>query len=159
MAESIRISVVGSGRTLDATGLERARAVGTEIARAGCVLVCGGLGGTMQAACEGAAGLGGQTIGILPGQDPCRANPFVGCAVATGLGQLRNGLVVMNGHAVIALPGGWGTQSEVALARKSGKPVVCFGWQSPPNDVHMAESAPEAVALVIGLAKTALQLE
>lgn len=107
-----------------------AEAVGTEIARAGAVLVCGGRGGAMEAACRGASQSGGTTVGILPGLDRAEANPHVEIAIPTGLGELRNGLVVRAADAVIAVAGEYGTLSEIAFALKTGTPVVGVGtWE------------------------------
>lgn len=88
------------------------------------MLVCGGLGGVMAAACRGAREAGGTTVGILPGTDRSAANRWVEVAVPTGVGELRNGLVVRAADAVIAVAGGFGTLSEIALALKLGVPVV-----------------------------------
>jgi uncharacterized protein (TIGR00725 family) len=101
-----------------------AEAVGGELARAGAVLVCGGLGGVMEAACRGAHEAGGRTVGILPGADRAAANRFVDVAIPTGLGEARNALVVRSADALVAVGGGYGTLSEIALALKAGKPVV-----------------------------------
>jgi uncharacterized protein (TIGR00725 family) len=106
------------------------------------VLVCGGLGGVMEAACRGAREAGGTTVGILPGVDRGAANRFVDVAIATGLGEARNALVVRAADALIASGGGYGTLSEVALALKAGKRVVGLGsW-----DVEgvVATDSPEA---------------
>jgi uncharacterized protein (TIGR00725 family) len=88
------------------------------------VLVCGGLGGVMEAACRGARRGGGTTVGVLPGLDRRAANPHVDIALSTGLGEARNALVVRAVDAVVAVGGGYGTLSEIALALKGGKPVV-----------------------------------
>ena len=98
--------------------------MGRELAARGAVLVCGGLGGVMEAACRGAKDAGGRTVGILPGTDRAAANPFVDTAIPTGLGEARNALVVRAADALIAVGGGYGTLSEIALALKAGKPVV-----------------------------------
>jgi uncharacterized protein (TIGR00725 family) len=109
------------------------------------VLVCGGLGGAMEAACRGAKAAGGTTVGILPGSDRAAANPFVDVAVPTGLGQGRNLVVVHAADAVVAVGGGYGTLSEIALALRHGKPVVGLGsWEI--EGVLVAASAEEAVA-------------
>jgi uncharacterized protein (TIGR00725 family) len=118
--------------------------VGRELGSRGAVLVCGGLGGVMEAACKGAKDAGGTTIGILPGSDRSAANPYVDFAIPTGLGEARNALVVRSADALIAIGGGYGTLSEVALALKAGKRVVGLGtW-----DVDGVEAAgsPEAAA-------------
>lgn len=120
------VAVIG-GSSADEATLRAAEAVGREIARAGAMLVCGGLGGVMEAACRGAAAAGGLTIGLLPGTDPAAANPAVQVPIPTGLGHFRNFLVVRAAAGVVALPGGSGTLSEAAMARTLGKPVVALG--------------------------------
>lgn len=109
--------------------------------------MCGGLGGVMEAACSGAKGAGGTTVGILPGLDRSEANAYVDVAIATGLGEARNALVVRAADAVIAIGGGYGTLSEVALALKAGKRVVGLGtWDVEGVEaVDSPESAVEAV--------------
>jgi uncharacterized protein (TIGR00725 family) len=101
-----------------------AEAVGDAIARAGAVLVCGGLSGVMEAACRGAAQAGGTTVGLLPGGDRAAANRWLTVAIPTGLGELRNGLLVRAADALVAVGGAYGTLSEVALALKAGVPVL-----------------------------------
>ena len=121
--------MVGPGQ---ATGQELATAeeVGRLLAEEGVVLICGGLGGAMEAACRGAKEAGGTTVGILPGHDRAAANPHVDVAIATGLGEARNALVVRAADALIAVGGGFGTLSEIALGLKSGKPVIGIGsWE------------------------------
>jgi len=125
-----------------------AEAVGRLVAERGYALVCGGLGGGMAAACRGAKGAGGTTIGILPGYEAKAANPWVDHAVCTGLGQARNALVAATGDALIAVGGGFGTLSEIALGLRLGRPVVLLGgWAA-------ALSTPEARAALTGLAGT-----
>jgi uncharacterized protein (TIGR00725 family) len=120
------VAVVGPG---DASPeeLHMAEEVGAGLAAAGDVVVTGGLGGVMEAACRGARSRRGRTVGILPGEDREAANGWVEIAIATGLGELRNGLVVRAADAVVAIGGGHGTLSEVALALKLGRPVVGLG--------------------------------
>ena len=118
-----QIAVIG-GSSAPPEVLRAAEVVGRELALAGADLVCGGLGGVMEAACRGAREAGGLTIGILPGEDRREANPWVTCAIPTGLGHFRNFLVVRAADGVIALPGRSGTLSEAAMARTLGKPVV-----------------------------------
>ena len=115
--------MVGPGRA-DPRELERAEDAGAAIADAGAVLVCGGLGGVMEAACRGARSRGGTTVGLLPGVDREDANGWVLLAIPTGLGEARNALVVRAADAVVAIGGAWGTLSEIALALKAGKPVI-----------------------------------
>jgi uncharacterized protein (TIGR00725 family) len=127
--------------------------VGRELAARGAVLVCGGLGGVMEAACRGAKDAGGRTVGILPGTDRAAANPFVDAAIPTGLGEARNALVVRAADALIAVGGGYGTLSEIALALKAGKRVVGLdSWDI--NGVVAVRDAEAAVAAVLGEALT-----
>jgi len=110
--------------------LTAAEEVGRALGERGVALVCGGLGGVMEAACRGAKGAGGATIGILPGSDRAAANGFVDVAIPTGLGEARNALVVRAADAVVAVGGGYGTLSEIALALRAGKRVVGLGtWE------------------------------
>jgi uncharacterized protein (TIGR00725 family) len=128
------VAVVGPGEASPGQLLS-AEEVGAGLAAAGAVVVTGGLGGVMEAACRGARSERGHTLGILPGADRDAANGWVEIAVTTGLGELRNGLVVRAADAVVAVGGGHGTLSEVALALKLGRPVVGLGtW-----DVHGIE--------------------
>jgi uncharacterized protein (TIGR00725 family) len=120
------VAVVGPGEA-SAAELEVAEQLGRCLAEAGALVVCGGLGGVMEAACRGARSGGGLTLGILPGRDRREANPFVDVAVATGLGEARNALVVRAADALVAVGGGYGTLSEIALALKGGTPVVGLG--------------------------------
>jgi uncharacterized protein (TIGR00725 family) len=134
MSRTPYVAVVGPG---DASSqeLEAAEDVGAGLAERGAVVVTGGLGGVMEAACRGARSRRGRTVGILPGEDRGAANGWVEVAIATGLGELRNGLVVRAVDALVAIGGGHGTLSEVALALKLGRPVVGLGtW-----DVHGVE--------------------
>jgi uncharacterized protein (TIGR00725 family) len=108
---------------------ELAIEVGRLIAERGGTVVCGGLGGVMEAAALGASGAGGRVLGLLPGRDRADANPYLTVAVATGLGELRNGVVIRTSDAVVAVGGSWGTLSEVALARRLDLPVFSLrGW-------------------------------
>ena len=119
----MRVSVIGGSRVDEATA-ERARAVGRLLAERGYVVVCGGLGGVMEAVCAGASEAGGETVGILPTADRRDANEYVDTAVATGLGHARNAMVVMNGDAVVAVDGGAGTLSELGFAGVFDRPVA-----------------------------------
>jgi uncharacterized protein (TIGR00725 family) len=130
--------------------------VGRHLANAGAVLICGGLGGVMEAAARGAREAGGRTMGLLPGTDADEANPWIELPVATGLGEARNLLVVRTGEAVIAIGGGWGTLSEIALARKIGRRVVTLGL--PPAEglgCPAAKGPGDAVARALGFAREA----
>jgi uncharacterized protein (TIGR00725 family) len=129
-ARATRIAVCAPG---DATEDELllAGAVGRLLAERGCTVVCGGLGGAMAAASRSAKEAGGVTIGIIPGYDDRSANPWIDHVICTGMGQARNALVVATGQAVIAVGGGWGTLSEIALAIRMERPVVLLaGWAS-----------------------------
>lgn len=122
--------------------------MGRLLAERGAMVVCGGLGGTMEAACRGARAAGGTTLGLLPGLDRSAANEFVSVAVPTGLGEARNALVVRAADAVIALGGGYGTLSEIALALKAGKRVVGLEtWEI--EGVLAVEDAEAAVAAAL----------
>jgi uncharacterized protein (TIGR00725 family) len=122
----MRVSVIGGGDVDGATAAQ-ARAVGRLLGERGHVVVCGGLGGVMEAACAGASAAGGRTIGILPTADRDDANEYVDTAIATGLGHARNALVVMNGDAVVAVDGGVGTLSELGFAGVFDRPVAGLG--------------------------------
>ena len=117
------ISVVGGGNATP-EAYKAAEQVGVELAGRGVTVVCGGLGGVMEAVCKGARAAGGHTIGILPGPDPAEANPYVEFPIATGLGYVRNVIVVRAGKAVIAIDGNHGTLSEIAFALTYEIPVV-----------------------------------
>ncbi len=117
------VAVIGAARC----GPDQARAaemVGRLLAEGGAVLVCGGRGGVMEAACHGAKLAGGLTVGILPGADPAQANPYVDVPIATGLGEARNAIVAGSAQVVIAIGGQYGTLSEIAFALKRELPVI-----------------------------------
>jgi uncharacterized protein (TIGR00725 family) len=145
---AIQIAVVGSG-VGDESVKELAKEVGREIAKAGAVLVTGGLGGVMESASSGAKEAGGTTIGIIPGTDKNDANPHVDYVVVTGMGHARNVLVVRSADVVIALPGGAGTLSEVALATKMGKKVIGLGAWGEIDGATTAGTPKEAVKIAI----------
>lgn len=145
------IAVVGPGRAAEVQATA-AEAVGRGLAAAGAVVVCGGLGGVMEAACRGAKAAGGTTLGILPGADRSEANAWVDVAVPTGLGEARNALVVRSADALVAVGGEFGTLSEIALALKAGKPVVGLEtWVlgREPDPIARAADPDEAVALIL----------
>jgi uncharacterized protein (TIGR00725 family) len=125
MTQRVQISVIGASEGAKEI-LRDAETVGRGIAEAGAVLVCGGLTGVMEAASKGASEAGGTVIAVLPTLSPADANPYVTHAVATGTGHARNLAVVASGEAVIAVGGEWGTLSEIAYARKLGRPVVAI---------------------------------
>ena len=127
------IAVIGAGEaTAEIAGL--AEQVGNALARRGVMLVCGGLGGVMEAACRGAKSAGGTTIGIIPGSDPEAANPWVDIPICTGLSYARNIVVVKTGRAAIAVGGAYGTLSEIGHALGDGIPVIGLRtWQIAPG--------------------------
>ncbi|WP_029895151.1 TIGR00725 family protein [Desulfohalovibrio reitneri] len=137
------IAVIGDGSHAPHAE-QTAKKLGQMLADAGFTLVSGGLKGVMSAASEGARERGGHTVGLLPGLDREDANEFIEVPVVTGLGHMRNFLVVANADLVIAVEGGWGTLSELALAKKIGKTVIAIGrWSSidgvlPADDPAMA---------------------
>lgn len=151
------MAVVGGGATDDATAAA-AEAVGRAVADAGAVLVCGGLGGVMAAACRGARAGGGLTVGILPGPDRESANADVEVAIPTAMGEARNALVVGMADAVVAVGGAYGTLSEIALALRAGRPVVGIDtWELRRHGaidpgVVVAHDPVEAVATALRLA-------
>jgi uncharacterized protein (TIGR00725 family) len=135
-----------------------AEEVGRLLAVRGAVVVCGGLGGVMEAVCRGAKSAGGTTTGILPGLDRSEANPWVDVAIPTGLGEARNALVVRAADVLIAIGGEYGTLSEIALALKTGKPVVGVEtWELSrrgvaATDIARAATPAEAVERALALA-------
>ncbi|MFC2051899.1 TIGR00725 family protein [Chloroflexota bacterium] len=151
------IAVIGSGQpSLEEVKL--AEEVGRELARHGAILVCGGLGGVMEAACRGAGSEGGVTIGILPGDNPKTANPYVQIPIVTGIGYARNVTVVKTAQAVIAVGGSYGTLSEIAHALQSDIPVIGLNTWSlsrngqTDNSIIRAQKPTEAVNKALELA-------
>ena len=154
----LRISIAGPGEASPAEAA-LAEETGRLVGRKGWILVCGGLGGVMEAACRGAASSGAITVGLLPGSDPDSANPHVLVPIPTGLGEARNTLVAGACDALIAIGGRLGTLSEIALALRRGVPVVGLEtWRLDPALVqpfvfHRALSPAEAVELAGRLAR------
>ena len=151
-----RVAVIGPGYA-EPEVLALAEMVGAEIARRDAILICGGLGGCMAAAARGARAHGGTTIGILPGYDAEAANGDIDIPLPTGLGEARNVLVVAAAEAVIAIAGGPGTLSELAMALKLGRRVVGLGtWELRPPDgtnpmIIQARDAATAVAQALAI--------
>jgi hypothetical protein len=159
LSRQIVIGVIGeSDPPADVAAL--AEAIGAEIAAAGAVLVCGGLGGVMTAACRGAHVRGGITIGILPSSRSEDANPYVTYAIPTGLGHARNILVARTAQAIIAVGGRFGTLSEIAFAKIEGIPVIGLqtwelkreGMREDP--IQHARDPKEAVAMALEAARS-----
>lgn len=144
------IGVIGAG---DATGevYEAAVEAGREIARRKFTLVCGGMGGVMEAACRGAKSEGGLTVGIIPGELKDEANPYVDIPVVTGMGHGRNIIVVRSSDAIIAIGGSFGTLSEIAFALRLGIPVIGINTWDVSSEIIQAENPREAVELAAGL--------
>jgi len=157
MADKKTIAVIGGGPCTKKEA-KLAEEVGRELAKRGAVLVCGGLGGVMEAACRGASSEGGTTIGILPGDDSRTANPHVQIPIATGMGYARNIAVVRSAGAVIAVGGSYGTLSEISYALQGGTPVIGLGtWTisrngKEDNSIIPAQSPTEAVDKALKLA-------
>lgn len=158
----VNVAVSGGGEA-DGETCGQAEDLGRELALRGAVVVTGGLGGVMEAACRGAKAAGGTTVGILPSEHRTDANAWVDVAVPTGLGEARNALVVRAADAVVALDGGFGTLSEIALALRLGKPVVAIGtWQLARRGVAVeavvpATGAADAADKAVALARAQLE--
>jgi len=143
----IRIGVIGGAKP-DIKSREIAASVGKLIAEKGAILICGGLGGVMEAAAKGAKEGGGVTIGILPGNSPKEANLYIDISIATGMGYSRNSLVIMNSDVLIAIDGEYGTLSEIAYSRIFRKKIVGIGtWNI--DGIIKAKGAKEAVELAL----------
>jgi uncharacterized protein (TIGR00725 family) len=157
VTQPVQISVIGPSQGSPEI-LRDAEAVGRGIAEAGGVLVCGGLTGVMEAASKGASDAGGTVLAVLPTLSPADANPYVTHAVATGIGEARNLAVVASGEAAIALGGEWGTLSEIAYARKLGRPVVAIqSWalrNQAGTDLGIVEARTPEEAVKLALSST-----
>ncbi|MBU2540325.1 MAG: TIGR00725 family protein [Candidatus Omnitrophica bacterium] len=145
------VSVIG-GHKCSKEVEEIAINLGKNIGKSGYILVCGGLSGVMEAAAKGAKQTGATTVGILPGNDKCVANPYIDVAIATGLGMVRNTIVVSAADAVVALAGEKGTLSEIAFALTLEKPVIDLGNWGLPGMIK-ASSPEEAIQIIEGVIK------
>ena len=141
-----QIAVVG-GNDADDRTLELAEKIGSLIAGRGAELVCGGRSGVTEAVCRGARSAGGLTVGIIPGGEPGEANQYVDVCIASGMGEMRNVLIVRSADAVIALPGKYGTLSEIAYALLLKRPVISLGSWDISEDITRADTPEEAVEL------------
>jgi uncharacterized protein (TIGR00725 family) len=154
--KNIFIAVIG-GSNSSQQATELAEEVGREIAKQSVILVCGGLGGVMEAACKGASREGGLTIGVLPGDNRLAANPYVQIPIVTGIGYARNVAVVKSAQAVIAIDGSYGTLSEIGHALQSGIPVIGLNTWSlsidgqVDNSIIPADNPKDAVNKAIEL--------
>ena len=153
------VAIIGDG-FCSADTARLAEEVGRRLAENQAIVICGGLGGVMEAACRGAKGAGGSTIGVLPGRDRRDANPYIDIPIVTGMGEARNVIVVSSAQSVIAVSGGYGTLSEIAHALKLGIPVVGLGtWQlskdvwDEQHGIIAATDPADAVRKALALAK------
>lgn len=150
----LHIGVIGPGQCSRETEMT-AEAVGREIAQCRAVLICGGLGGVMAAAARGAGEAGGTTVGILPGTLMEDANPHITIPIVTGMGHARNVLIVRSSHVLIAVEGGYGTLSELAIALKVGRPIVGLHTWNVSSKIIEAATPQEAVRLAVSAATRA----
>ncbi|MDY6874987.1 MAG: TIGR00725 family protein [Chloroflexota bacterium] len=147
----------GSAPTAEETAA--AEALGRALAERGAVLICGGRGGVMEAACRGAKSAGGLTIGVLPGTDRSEANPYVDIPIVTGIRCARNVIITRTAQAVVAVGGSYGTLSEIGFALSFGVPVVGLGtWEPrreghPPVPIIRAATPEEAAAHALALTR------
>lgn len=148
--QKITISVIG-GSSISTRVEDQAEKIGKMIAELDCVLVCGGLGGAMEAAAKGAKRAGGLTVGILPGKDKDDANNYIDIALPTSIGYARNTIVACSADIVIALPGSHGTNSEICYALVYGRPVIDLGnWNIDGMiDVKNVEEAEDKIKRII----------
>ena len=144
----VQIGVCGAEAAADGGLYDKAYRVGRLIGGRGWAVICGGLGGVMEAASKGAAEAGGAVIGIIPGYEKGSANAYVTYTIATGMGHARNVIIAASADAVIAVGGGYGTLSEMALATTLGRPVVALDPPADVSGVVTAASPEDAVAYV-----------
>ncbi|MCK5484617.1 MAG: TIGR00725 family protein [Desulfobacterales bacterium] len=144
-----QIGVIGAGNCNENVAMI-AEEVGREIAKRGAVLICGGLGGVMQAAARGAKQEGGTTIGILPGDNREDANPYIDIVILSAMGHARNAIIAQSCDALIAIDGEYGTLSEIALSLKMGKTVVVLESKWEIDGTMVAKNAQEAVEMALG---------
>jgi hypothetical protein len=158
MKRELFIAVVGASDPSKEEA-QLAEEVGRELARRGATLICGGLGGVMEAACKGAVSQGGTTVGILPGDSAKDANRYIKIPIVTGMGYARNAIVAKSGQAVIAIGGSYGTLSEIAYALENGIPVIGLNTWSlsragvEDSSIIVAQTPAEAVEKAFALAK------
>ena len=147
-SKKIFVGVIGAG-TCSKKICNTAEEVGKYIAKSGAILVCGGLGGVMEGAAKGVRENGGVTIGIIPGESRGDANPYIDYPIVTGFGEGRNLVVIRSSDVIIALPGKYGTLSELAFCLKLEKPVVSLGTWDVSERIIKAKDAKEAVKLAL----------
>ena len=140
---TLYVGVAGASRPGPALA-DQAERLGRRLAEGGAVVVCGGGPGVMEAVCRGARSAGGTTVGLLPGLDRAEGNPYLTVSLPTGLGQGRNLLLVRSSDAMVAVGGGFGTLSEIALALRTGTPVVGLATWSLHLDSEVVDAFPVA---------------
>jgi len=157
MTEKKRFIAVIGGSDCTPEEARLAEEVGRGLAKNGAVLICGGLGGVMEAACKGASAEGGLTVGILPGGSRQTANPYVHIPIVTNMGEARNVIVVKSAEAIIVIGGGYGTLSELGHALRNSTPVVGLNtWslsrkEQPDNSIILARNPADAVKKALGI--------
>ena len=137
------VAVIGAGQC-DKRIYKLAEEVGAELANKGFTIICGGLGGVMEAACKGAKSVGGMTIGILPGDNPNDANKYVDIPIASGMGIGRNIIIIRSADAVMAINGSFGTLSELAFALQLNKPIVGLETWDVSGNINKVIDASDA---------------
>ncbi len=147
MEKACYVGIIGAG-TCPKLVYKLAREVGFEVGKRGWILICGGLGGIMEGAAKGCSEAGGITVGILPGLKRESANPYIQIPISTGLGDGRNLLVVRASDVIVAIAGGYGTLSEIALALKAGKPVIGLETWQNISGVRYVSNCKEAIHIV-----------
>lgn len=150
----LQIGVIGPGEC-SAEAAAIAEEVGREIAARSALLICGGLGGVMAAAAKGSFQAGGITVGILPGVSPQDANPYISIPIVTGMSHARNVLIVRSSDVLIAIEGGYGTLSELAIALKLEKPIIGLHTWDVSSKIMKAGTPQEAVAMAFSVVKRA----
>ncbi|MCK5235458.1 MAG: TIGR00725 family protein [Deltaproteobacteria bacterium] len=146
------IGVIGAGDATDEQ-VRTAEAVGELIAQSGYALITGGLTGVMEGASRGAKNAGGTTVGIIPGNDSIEANPYLDIVIPSGMGDMRNMLIVRSAKGLIAVGGGYGTLSEIALSKKRKVPLVTINSWDISEDILRAKDAAEAMDILLKLIK------
>lgn len=152
MARQLQIGVIG-GRDVSTEIIKIAESIGQLIAERNAILICGGLGGVMEAACRGAKTVGGITVGILPVASKEEANPHVDIVIPTGMGVARNAVVIHSSDGVIAVDGSYGTLSEIAFALQCRVPLVVLKSWEIDGSVISAEDPEEAVEMLFNIMK------
>jgi len=147
VGKKLIIGVIGAANA-SPSSLANAYQVGQLIAENGAVLICGGLGGVMEAASRGCADAGGDVLGILPGNSPSSANPYVTLPIVTDMGHARNVIIAQTASALIAIEGEYGTLSEIAISLKLGKPVVQLGSWSQISTTYQANTPKQAIEIL-----------